>query len=191
MRELRWSLWLEGDDNLWPRVQRDLVKAFPRLEVEALTALTPEALEQSVDAGAVRLAQQWQLSRHSAYDGRKVRGDADAQSLAYLVLEAATMPEDFDLDAPVDDGQPPRRTLADRAWGDGAGDVLDDAVELGVTQPQAWLQALETGTAAQARRAAEMMFVSYGRKEFAFHGREWPDRAQITAALLRAISVGM
>jgi hypothetical protein len=195
--ELRWHLWWEGADDLWPKVQKDLLAAYPRAEQAALEKVQKdesEELDAAVDAEAVALFESWDSRRLPGYDRRRVR-DADAQTLAYATVGSA-VGEPIDLGDPLDRelGSQTIGDVADRAWGPGAAETLDDLTRSGALRPEYWEQALRSAIAAQARlvvRIADPVLRVHGfQAEARRFGHDWADRALLVGSLLYAIEVG-
>jgi len=209
LRDLRWQVWWDGDDQLWPRVRADLVDAYDRdgeqrvLNLCAAASTSEEAFEELQDAAADaqrELAAGWRANHYPSYARRRMRRDSDVESLAAVAIGRA-LPEleEAEFALPTDgihdddsDARPETYAgLTDRAWGPGAADTLQQLEARGAFRFEGWLTALERSTAAEARAVASLWAGAFDartlKREFQFFGKQWPDRAMLMAASLFAM----
>ncbi|HLX34541.1 MAG TPA: hypothetical protein VKR30_04790 [Candidatus Limnocylindrales bacterium] len=197
-RELRWWLWFEGGDDLWPPVQQDLLAAYPRTEqaaVEVLADRDPETLEGAVDQAATVLAASWDSSDRPGYDRRRVRTATEGQDLAMITIEIATG-DALDLDARLDDQSEERtRDLLDRAWGEGSADAAHRMATAGVGHPATWEEAIRVATAAEAHVVAGLIGRAMSAERVIAEARrfeaDWADRSLLIGASLYAVRLGV
>lgn len=198
-RELRWWLWFEGGDDLWPPVQHDLLAAYPRGEQAALDDLRahdPEAYEDAKDHAATELAAAWSSDRQPGFDRRRVHTTTEAQDLAMAAIEIAVPGDKPDFAAPLDDGSTVTEgDLVDRAWGEGAAETAGRLVTVEVGHPEAWEEVLSTATSDQARNVAGLIGRAFSAErviaEARRFGADWADRALLIAASLYALRQGV
>ena len=207
LKEVRWWLWFDGADDLWPPVQQDLVAAYPYEEEAAflqLRAEDDEGLADEVEYAATETAEAWHESHHRAFDGYAVRGETERRNVALVVGESAvgwapSLDEPFD-DAPDGSdrdgsGSETVRALVDRAWGSGSADTLEDLAQAGALDLTHWIDALRSGTVQEARVVADLWHRNFthdqARSELEFFGRDWGDRALLVASQLSAVHLGL
>lgn len=196
MRELRWVLWWAGDDGLWPSVRTDLLAAYPRAEQAAVNLrFGTDTLLDDIDRASVELGAHWRRSRHRAYDRRRVRSEADVNTIAHTLISAAVEPAALEIDEPVDAGEPTTAVILDEAFGQGAADALASAAQAGVTDASNWEASLASATATTARRVADLWRRTFEpqdlSREFRFFGRQWGDRALLFAVTASAVQAGL
>jgi hypothetical protein len=198
MPDLRWELWFDGADDLWPAVQRDLLAAFPAELVRQVMGLQRDSednRDDAVSAGAQQLAEEWRSSRHRAYDSRAVPPE-EADALASATIRAAVATDTLGLAEPLDVVEQGKTLgdLVDAGFGGGSADVLARLVNQGATNVLKWEEALREADPSQARLAAGLWAGAMDRRarrhQFALFGKEWGDRALIVAALLTALAGG-
>jgi len=194
--ELRWWLWLEGADDLWPRVQADLLAAYPREDqasLEEMQANASEELTADVDMESTVLAKAWANPRHRGYDRRAVRDSVEVETLAHVAIGAGIDGEEPYLSAPLDNTESEETVgdLVDRAWGQGSAMTLDRAINAGVLDPSPWGPGLASASADEARLAAILIGQGLSHPELDAEmkrfGAPWTNRALLVAASLFAI----
>jgi hypothetical protein len=195
MRELRWELWFENADDLWPAVREDLLAAYPSeisVAVEKLRVEGGDALDEAISVESEGLAERWRSSRHPAYRRRAVPS-ADVDTLASTAIRSAIPDFETDLADPLDAVEPgeTHADLIDAAWGPGSSEVLRGLAATGAANEAIWREALRSAEARDARLVASLWQAALDpralRRELSFFGRDWGDRALLVAASLSAV----